>query len=213
MYLYLKLGTPSTHFQDDASGLNLTTGEVERILGAMITPKILEAITFKLLVYATEDEYNNYLKSINTPYLSSSKLTSLVIYTTSTSQATFIPQSGNITSMGGGNGLQPSGVVPGTYEIVTVDTFGRVISGSNPTNRVPALFKFNIDLIGTVNGVNSTFQLPEDIFINTQSIYRNGVLQNPTGTAQNYSISGKVVTFTTPPAVGSILKAHYIKSI
>lgn len=215
MEIYLKLGPPNNNFLDKSINLSIGLNEVAMTNQNMLTPRVLTALTTQQLVYSNKSEYDNFILSKRRSNLSSLQ-SAIIIYSNLSSQGRFTPDNNSIITIPTGSGsgtLTPSGVIPGTYDVVTVDIYGRVVSGSSGVERVPTLFKYNVALTGTVDGVNDTFLLPEDIFINTQSIYRNGVLQNKDGSAQHYSISGKTITFLDPPPVGSELRANYIKSV
>lgn len=60
-------------------------------------------------------------------------------------------------------------------------------------------------LVGTINGVNAVFTTPIAV-VNGVSVYRNGVLQDPTS---SYSLTGNTVTFNASniPQTGDDLMA------
>jgi hypothetical protein len=65
---------------------------------------------------------------------------------------------------------------------------------------------FYVQLIGTVDGVNTTFSLP---FSNTPSLWvvvNNTIIVNPFLTAPfGYTTMGNVITFNTAPAINDVL--------
>lgn len=62
---------------------------------------------------------------------------------------------------------------------------------------------------GSVNGVNVTFVLPTPTTAGQfVLVFAGGVLQNPIGTPNDYSISGATITFSSPPVVGPILAVY-----
>lgn len=63
---------------------------------------------------------------------------------------------------------------------------------------------------GTINSVNATFTLAFTPYSPTSvMIFRDGLLQVQAGASPEYSISGNIVTFTTPPLTGNELVAIY----
>lgn len=61
-------------------------------------------------------------------------------------------------------------------------------------------------LSGTINGINTDFELSFAPVLNTQNIYINGVYQS---LVSDYTISGTTITFVTPPQVGDTLTGSY----
>jgi len=210
MILYLKLGPFGASYKDELSGLYMSSKEeVSAIAIYALNSNLTHALTTRRLVFATATEYYTSLKNITNEDYSSSNDPTLIIYTQQGAQGQFIPSAPATTTSGGsGTGLVPTGVMPGTYQVVVVDIYGRVISGSNPTYANKAEFIFNEAPTGLANGSNTVFTLAYGPYINTQSVFRNGVLQTP-GT--HYTISGDVITFLTAPASGSDIRANYIK--
>lgn len=60
---------------------------------------------------------------------------------------------------------------------------------------------------GTINGSNTSFTLANTPVSGTESVYLNGVLQEPGGI--DYTISGGTITYATAPASGDQLRATY----
>lgn len=61
-------------------------------------------------------------------------------------------------------------------------------------------------LLGTIDGVNVTFNLSTTPLINSLLIFVNGLYQTP---IENYSVSGTTITFVAAPQVGDNLRAVY----
>lgn len=61
---------------------------------------------------------------------------------------------------------------------------------------------------GTVNGSNTDFTMAATPLSNTDCIYLNGVLQNAGG-ANDYTLSGAVITFNTAPESGDVILVNY----
>ena len=70
------------------------------------------------------------------------------------------------------------------------------------------VIKTNQVLIGTIDGVNNIFTIPDTIVVSTEQIFSNGVLQKK---PDDYNISGSTVTFTFSPNINENLTTHYIK--
>lgn len=64
---------------------------------------------------------------------------------------------------------------------------------------------------GSVNGSNPDFTLAFSPAVGALGVWLNGVLQLP-GAGNDYTLTGRVVTFTTPPATGSKVRVSYIKA-
>lgn len=71
-------------------------------------------------------------------------------------------------------------------------------------------FVYNETPTGLVDGVNTVFTMSNAPIADKQSVYVNGVKQNPGG-GNDYTIAGAVITFAVPPMVGSIVLVDYIK--
>jgi hypothetical protein len=65
---------------------------------------------------------------------------------------------------------------------------------------------------GTIDGSNPTFNLLYTPVVGTEQVYMNGICQE-SGSGNDYTISGKTITFTNPPATNtSIVAAYYVAS-
>jgi hypothetical protein len=98
----------------------------------------------------------------------------------------------SITGVLKGNGTAISAAVAGTDYMAPADFI---------TRETPA---------GTVNGVNATFTLANTPIANTESVFLNGLLQEP-GAGNDYTISGATITMLNVPATGDRLRANYQK--
>lgn len=107
--------------------------------------------------------------------------------------------------------LVTSGVGAGTYNSVTVDTFGRVTAASNVAVLTAANFVIRETPSGTINGTNAIFTLANTPTIGTEEVYKNGILCIPSADAWGYSISGATITFVTPPVSGEWIRVNYLK--
>ncbi len=105
-----------------------------------------------------------------------------------------------------------SGVIaaPGTYTSVTVDTYGRVTAGTNPTTFTAANFITGETPSGTVNGSNVTFTLANSPIAGSQEVYLNGILLE-SGAGNDYTISGVTISMLVTPQTGDKLRATYRK--
>jgi hypothetical protein len=61
---------------------------------------------------------------------------------------------------------------------------------------------------GAINGSNVTYTLANTPVIGTESLYLNGLLQEP-GIGNDYGISGSTITMASAPPAGSRLKVSY----
>ena len=69
-------------------------------------------------------------------------------------------------------------------------------------------FKYSIELIGIKNGVNSSFNIVENIIPDTEQIICNGnILKKP----DDYNISGNNIILSFSPESYEILICNYIK--
>jgi phage-related tail fiber protein len=99
---------------------------------------------------------------------------------------------------------------PGTYTSVTVDTYGRVTAGTNPTTFTSANFVTGETPSGTVNGSNVTFTLANTPTAGSQELYLNGILLE-SGAGNDYTISGVTISMLVTPQTGDKLRATYRK--
>lgn len=60
---------------------------------------------------------------------------------------------------------------------------------------------------GSINGVNTSFTLSQTPIAGSEHVYRNGQLQADGGV--DYSISGTIITFVSPPLTGDALVVSY----
>lgn len=89
--------------------------------------------------------------------------------------------------------------VSGTTAL-TFPTTGKVFtSGDTVVRETPS---------GSINGSNVTFTLAQTPIAGFESIYLNGLLQEP-GAGNDYTISGGTITYLTAPATGDKLRASY----
>lgn len=63
---------------------------------------------------------------------------------------------------------------------------------------------------GSVNGSNTAFVLANTPIAGSESVYLNGILQDP-GAGNDYTISGGTVTFADAPTVGDKVRVSYLK--
>lgn len=63
--------------------------------------------------------------------------------------------------------------------------------------------------IGSVNGLNSVFELNYLPRENKEQVYKNGILQSK-GLQGDYIMEGKTITFNNPPSAGSKILVNYI---
>ena len=61
---------------------------------------------------------------------------------------------------------------------------------------------------GVVNSINDEFTLANNPVESTVSVYLNGLIQVP-GTGEEYTISGKIITFAKPPHTNSQILVNY----
>lgn len=63
---------------------------------------------------------------------------------------------------------------------------------------------------GTVNGSNTAFTLANTPLVGTESVFLNGILQEP-GAGNDYTISGTAITYLTAPVTGDKIRVSYRK--
>jgi hypothetical protein len=64
---------------------------------------------------------------------------------------------------------------------------------------------------GNVDGSNKDFELANNVVQYSESVYLNGLLQD-VGGANDYTISGKIISFVDSPLVGDKIRVTYLKS-
>ncbi len=98
----------------------------------------------------------------------------------------------------------------GTYTSVTVDTYGRVTAGTNPTVYSASNFVTGETPGGLVNGANTTYTLANTPVAGSQEVYLNGILLDP-GAGNDYTISGLTITMLVTPQTNDKVRASYRK--
>ena len=63
-------------------------------------------------------------------------------------------------------------------------------------------------ITGAINGTNKEFTLPKAPVTNGLALFLNGVRQN-IGASNDFTLSGKVITFATAPLTGNIILADF----
>jgi hypothetical protein len=63
---------------------------------------------------------------------------------------------------------------------------------------------------GTINGVNTSFTLAFSPISGTEHVYLNGLFQE-SGAGNDYTLSGAIITFITPPLSGEKIRVSYRK--
>ena len=99
---------------------------------------------------------------------------------------------------------------PNTYTSVTVDTYGRVTAGTNPSVYSGSNFVTGETPGGLVNGANTTFTLANTPVAGSQEVFLNGILLDP-GAGNDYTISGLTITMLVTPQTNDKVRASYRK--
>jgi len=64
---------------------------------------------------------------------------------------------------------------------------------------------------GVIDGINTVFTISHDPVLGTVQVDLNGIRQSP-GSGKDYNVSGKIITFSKAPRIGSEILAHYLKT-
>jgi hypothetical protein len=92
-----------------------------------------------------------------------------------------------------------TGVV--TLTASDLSDFGTAVAGKFVTRETPT---------GLVNGTNATFTLANTPVVGTESVFLNGILQEP-GAGNDYTISGGTITYLSAPVTGDKIRVSYVK--
>jgi len=79
--------------------------------------------------------------------------------------------------------------------------FGTAVSGKFVTRETPT---------GATNGTNTSFVLANTPVVGSESVFLNGILQEP-GAGNDYTISGSAITYLTAPVSGDKIRVSYVK--
>jgi hypothetical protein len=99
---------------------------------------------------------------------------------------------------------------PGTYTSVTVDTYGRVTAGTNPSVLSGSNIVTRESPSGLINGSNTTYTLANTPSVGTEEVFLNGILLDP-GAGNDYTISGATITMLVTPQTNDKLRVSYRK--
>ena len=99
---------------------------------------------------------------------------------------------------------------PGTYSSVTVDTYGRVTSGTNPSVYNSSNFVNRETPTGLVNGSNTSFTLAYTPVSGSEEVFLNGILLD-SGAGNDYTISSATITMLVTPQTNDKLRVSYRK--
>ena len=99
---------------------------------------------------------------------------------------------------------------PGTYSSVTVDTYGRVTSGTNPSVYNSSNFVNRETPTGLVNGSNTSFTLASTPVSGSEEVFLNGILLD-SGAGNDYTISSTTITMLVTPQTNDKLRVSYRK--
>jgi len=116
--------------------------------------------------------------------------------------------SGSTTFSGGRYVTSTNGVVEYWYYTGITDS-DLVLKSSCECPPTPSASGFvDKEVLSPVDGVNTVFNLTYTPELGSVSVYYNGLLQDE-GISDDYTISGKTITFNSPPLNGSRLLASY----
>lgn len=117
--------------------------------------------------------------------------------------------SGSTTFSGGRYTSSSSGVIEYWYYTGITDSDLVLKSGCDcPPSPAPSSGFVDKEVLSPVNGTNTVFNLIYTPQLGSVSVYYNGLLQDE-GISDDYTISGKTITFNSPPVSGSRLLASY----
>jgi hypothetical protein len=88
-----------------------------------------------------------------------------------------------------------------TLNAAALSDFGTAVSGKFVTRETPS---------GSVNGTNTSFGLANTPVAGSESVFLNGILQEP-GSGNDYTISGSTITYLTAPVTGDRIRVSYVK--
>lgn len=137
---------------------------------------------------------------------------------------TAVAGSGTVTtiSVASTNGFTGSVATATTTPVVTVATSITGVLKGNGTAISAASSTAGADYVnaanfitretpsGTVNGSTTSFGLANTPIAGTESVFQNGILQEPGG-GNDYTISGATITYLTAPVTGDKLRVSYMK--
>jgi hypothetical protein len=130
--------------------------------------------------------------------------------------------SGSVTTVSvvSANGFAGTVANAGTTPAITMQTSitgvlkgnGTAISAALASTdyMAPSSFVTRETPTGAVNGVNASFVLSFPPLPNTESVFLNGLLQEP-GAGNDYTISSNTITMLNIPATGDRLRVNYQK--
>lgn len=118
------------------------------------------------------------------------------------------------------NGFAGTVATPTTTPAITMQTSVTGVLKGNGTAisaavagtdfMAPSDFVIRETPTGSINGSNTTFTLANTPILNTETVYLNGLLQEP-GAGNDYTISGVTITMLSAPATGDRLRVNYQK--
>ena len=88
-----------------------------------------------------------------------------------------------------------------TLNAAALSDFGTAVNGKFVTRETPT---------GSVNGTNTSFALANTPVAGSESVFLNGILQEP-GSGNDYTISGSTITYLTAPVTGDRIRVSYVK--
>jgi hypothetical protein len=88
-----------------------------------------------------------------------------------------------------------------TLNTAALSDFGTAVQGKFVTRETPS---------GAVNGTNTSFVLANTPVAGSESVFLNGILQEP-GVGNDYTISVATITYLTAPVTGDKVRVSYVK--